>query len=336
MNLTTNYLGLKLKNPLIIGASNLSKDLNKAIELEKAGAAAIVYKSLFEEQLHLEAAELDDDRHHYDDRNAEMINLFPDTAYAGPNLHLTELKELKQAVSIPVIGSLNCLYNESWEEYAINLADTGIDALELNFYSNVSSTEKSATQIETEQIETLQKVKKAVKIPVSVKLSPHYTNPLAFISKLDKAGADGLILFNRLFQPFIDIKKEKLVMPYNLSQKGDNRLSLRFMGLLSGEIEGSLCANTGILSGEDMIASILAGADAVQVVSTVYQNGIKQIGQMLDELVLFMKEKNYESISEFKGKLSRASLKRPYAYQRAQYVDFLMKSDNYNNKYPVH
>jgi dihydroorotate dehydrogenase (fumarate) len=336
MDLTTNYLELKLKNPIIIGASNLSKDLNKAIELEKAGAAAIVYKSLFEEQLHLEAAELEDERHHYDDRNAEMINLFPDTAYAGPQIHLAELKKLKQAVSIPIIGSLNCLYNESWEEYAINMANTGIDALELNFYSTVSSAEKNAAQIETEQIETLKKVKKAVSIPVSVKLSSHYTNPLSFITQLAKSGADGLILFNRLFQPFIDIKNEKLVMPYNLSQKGDNRLSLRFMGLLSGEIKGSLCANTGILSGEDMIASILAGADAVQVVSTIYQNGIKQIGKMLDELTLFMKEKKYVSISEFKGKLSKSSLKMPYAYQRAQYVDFLMKSNDYNNKYPVH
>jgi dihydroorotate dehydrogenase (fumarate) len=336
MDLTTNYLGLKLKNPIIIGASNLSKDLNKAIELEKAGAAAIVYKSLFEEQLHLEAAELEDERHQYDDRNAEMINLFPDTAYAGPQIHLADLKKLKQAVSIPIIGSLNCLYNESWEEYAINMANTGIDALELNFYSTVSSAEKNAAQIETEQIETLKKVKKAVTIPVSVKLSSHYTNPLAFITQLDKSGANGLILFNRLFQPFIDIKNEKLVMPYNLSQKGDNRLSLRFMGLLSGEIKGSLCSNTGILSGEDMIAAILAGADAVQVVSTIYQNGIKQIGKMLDELTLFMKEKKYVSLSEFKGKLSKASLKMPYAYQRAQYVDFLMTSNENNNKYPVH
>ncbi len=336
MNLTTNYMGLELKNPIIVGASNLPKDLKKAVEMEKAGAAAIVYKSLFEEQLHLEAAELDDDLSEYAERNAEMISLFPDISHAGPDLHLMALKELKAAVSIPVIASLNCVYNESWEEYAIQLAEAGADALELNFYSTVNSSEKSAEQIEKEQIEALVKVKTVVSIPVSVKLSPYYTNPVAFIEKLDEAKADAFVLFNRLFQPEIDVWNEQMLIPYNLSQKGDGRLSLRYMGLLSGQVRGSLCANTGILTSDDMIAQILAGADTVQIVSTIYQNGIKQITTMLEDLKNYMTKKKFNSISDFKGKMSKENLKSPYAYKRAQYVDFLMKSDKIQDKYPVH
>lgn len=336
MDLTTKYMGLELKNPIIIGASNIPKDINKAVELEKAGAAAIVYKSLFEEQLHLEAAELDDDLSEYADRSPEMISLFPDLTHAGPEAHLMALRELKSKVSIPVIASLNCVYNESWEEYAVELANTGIDALELNFYSTVNSSEKDASQIEKEQIEALEKVKKVVSIPVSVKLSSFYTNTVAFVDKLDKAGADAFVLFNKLFQPEIDVVNEQMLMPYNLSSKGESRLPLRFMGLLSGQVKGSLCANTGILTGNDVVAQILAGADAVQVVSAIYKNGIKEVTAMLDSLTEFMQQKGYKSLNDFRGKMSKESLKEsPYAYKRAQYVDFLMRSDKIQDKYPV-
>ncbi len=336
MDLTTKYMGLELKNPIIIGASNIPKDIKKAIEMEKAGAAAIVYKSLFEEQIHLESAELDDDLSEYADRSPEMLSIFPSLEHAGPEAHLLALKELKEKVSIPVIASLNCVYNESWEEYAVKLADTGIDALELNFYSTVNSSAKDAAQIEKEQIEALEKVKKVVSIPVSVKLSPFYTNTVAFVEKLDKAGADAFVLFNKLFQPEIDIKNEQMLMPYNISSKGDGRLPLRFMGILSGQVEGSLCANTGVLTGSDVVAQILAGADAVQVVSAIYKNGIKEITAIIEEVKEFMQEKGYKSLDEFRGKMSKASLKdNPYAYKRAQYVDFLMRSDKIQDKYPV-
>ncbi len=336
MDLTTKYMGLELKNPIIIGASNIPKDINKAIELEKAGAAAIVYKSLFEEQLHLESAELDDDLSEYADRSPEMISLFPDLSHAGPEAHLMALKELISKVSIPVIASLNCVYNESWEEYAVELANTGVAALELNFYSTISSSEKDAEQIENEQIEALAKVKKAVSIPVSVKLSQFYTNPIAFVEKLDKAGADAFVLFNKLFQPEIDINNEQMLMPYNLSNKGDGRLPLRFMGLLSGQVKGSLCANTGILTGHDVVAQILAGADAVQIVSAIYKNGIKEVTAILNSITEFMDKKGYKSLNDFRGKMSKESLKdSPYAYKRAQYVDFLMRSDKIQDKYPV-
>ncbi|ASB48328.1 dihydroorotate dehydrogenase-like protein [Alkalitalea saponilacus] len=335
MNLSTNYLGLKLKNPVIVGACNLSLDIAKAKELEEAGASAIVFKSLFEEQLNLEAAQLSDDLHQYDDRNAEMLNLFPNIEHSGPKAHLLALKELKENVSIPVIASLNCIYKESWEEYALHLADAGADALELNFYATITDADKDPHEIENMQIEVLKKIKDKVKIPVSVKLSPYYTNPLAFIKRLEEIGADGYVLFNRLFQPDIDVWEEALQMPYNLSKDGDNRLSLRYMGLLSGQVKGSLVANTGILKGTDVAASILAGADAVQVVSTLYKNGTSAINTILNELSDWMNKKGYSSIDDFKGKMSKSSLKQPYAYKRAQYVDFLMKASEFENHYPV-
>lgn len=335
MDLSTTYLGIKLKNPIIAGASNLTANPEKALLLQESGVAAIVYKSLFEEQLELEAAELEDELHAFDDRNAEMVNLFPKIEHSGPKSHLMALNAFKKVLSIPVIASLNCRTEEKWVEFAILLAQTGVDALELNFYSTISSKGKSPQEIEQEQIETLKKVKQEVKIPVAVKLSPFYTNPLTFIHQLDAAKADGFVLFNRFFQPDINIWEETLQMPYNLSQKGDNRNSLRYMGLLAGEIKASLCANTGIMEGEDVVASLLAGADAVQMVSTIYQKGPQYITKIISSIEDWMQKKGYASLSQFKGKMSKKNLHDPYAYKRAQYVDFLLKSKEYENKYPV-
>jgi len=336
MDLKTTYMGIELKNPIIIGASNLVLDLEMAKKLEEAGAAAIVYKSLFEEQLHLEAAELEEELHEYDERNAEMISLFPQVEHSGPRAHLLALKKLKETVSIPVIASLNCVYDVSWVEYAKNLEQTGVDGIELNFYSTISDVDKSAISVEDERIEILKKVKDAVKIPVSVKLSPFYTNLMNVVYRMDNTGADAFVLFNRLFQPDIDVEKEDLKMPYNLSNKGDNRLALRFTGLLSCNINGSICSNTGIMDGEDLISMILAGSDTVQVVSTVYKNGVVQISRMLEDLTIWMKKKGYDKIEDFKGKLCKKNVKDPHAYKRAQYVDYLMKSKEYMKKYPVH
>ncbi|MBK3519114.1 dihydroorotate dehydrogenase-like protein [Carboxylicivirga marina] len=335
MDLRTTYMGIELKNPIIIGASNLVLDLEMAKKLEAAGASAIVYKSLFEEQLNLEAAELEDELHEFDNINAEMTSLFPTIEHSGPKAHLLALKKLKETVSIPVFASLNCTYDVSWVEYAKFLEETGVDGLELNFYSTISDVEKSAVAIEDERIEILKKIKAAIKIPVSVKLSPFYTNMMNVVYRMDKNGADGFVLFNRLFQPDIDIKEEKLRIPYNLSHKGDNRLALRFAGLLAGNVNGSICSNTGIVDGEDLITMLLAGADVVQVVSTVYKNGVIQVTRMLDELSAWMKEKGYESINDFKGKVSKKNVDDPHAYRRAQYVDYLMKAKEYLKKYPV-
>jgi len=328
-------MGIPLKNPVIIGASNLVNDKEMIKKLEKAGASAFVYKSLFEEQLNLEAAELEDDLHEYDERNAEMIDLFPKVKHSGPKAHLMAVKDFKEAASVPVIASLNCIFEPTWEEYAELLAQTGVDGLELNFYSTITDANKTPQEVESTRIDILKRVKRKVDIPVSVKLSPYYTNALEFINRLSEDGAEGFVLFNRLFQPDINIWQETFEMPWNMSHKGDSRLSLRYAGLLHGRLHASIAANTGILDGEDLISALLAGADVTQVVSTIYRNGADQVTKMLDELEEWMKEKNYKSIDDFKGKMAHSRITEPFAYKRGQYVDFLMKSKEVFKKYPM-
>ncbi len=334
-NLTTKYMGLQLKNPVIVGASNLVKDLDNCKRLEDAGAAAIVYKTLFEEQIELERLQLSEELNQYNERHAEMISLFPDIDHAGPREHLSHLKKIVNSVNIPVIASLNCTFDETWVEYARQLENTGINALELNFYSVPGDFKREGKAIVNEQLDVVSDVKKSVKIPVSVKLSPFYTNALMVIQNMYYAGVDGFVLFNRLFQPDIDMEKEEHYFPFNLSHEEDNRLPLRYLGLLYGEIHGSLCANTGVFTGKDVAKMILAGADCVQVVSTVYKNGIGQISTILDELNGWMDSKHYETIDAFRGKLARKNLKDPFSYRRAQYIDILMKSEEIFKKYPM-
>jgi dihydroorotate dehydrogenase (fumarate) len=333
--LTTKYMGLQLKNPIIAGASNLVKDIDNCRKMEEAGAAAIVYKTLFEEQIELEQLQLNEELNQYNERHAEMISLFPDIAHAGPREHLGHLRKVVDAVNIPVIASLNCTFDETWVNYSRQLEQTGINALELNFYAVPGDFKREGKTIINEQLDAINEVKKNVRIPVSVKLSPFYANALMVIQNMYYAGVDGFVLFNRLFQPDIDVEKEQHHYPYNLSHEEDNRLPLRFIGLLYGEIRGSLCANTGIFTGKDVAKMILAGADCVQVVSTVYKHGISHISQMLNEFSGWMDNKNYRTIEEFKGKLSRKSMKDPFAYKRAQYIDILMKSEEIFKKYPM-
>jgi dihydroorotate dehydrogenase (fumarate) len=335
MNLTTNYMGLKLKNPIIIGACNLVTDLDFLKKLEDAGASAIVYKSLFEEQIQLENLEQYHSVEDYGTRHAEMSSMLPDLEDAGPAEFLFNIAKVKNALKIPLIASLNAVYDDTWYEYAKKLEDVGVDALELNFYATPRDFDMDDNSILKEQIDTLAGVKKTVKIPVSVKLSPFYTNPLYCISEMDMAGADAFVLFNKLFQPDINADEEKLHYPYILSNVEDNRLPLRFAGLLSGNIKAGICCNTGIFSGNDVIKMILAGADAVQVVSTIYKHGPKQITKMLEDIEAWMKNKGYNSINDFKGKLSKQNVKDPYAYRRAQYVDILMKSNEIFKRYPL-
>lgn len=336
MDLKTNYMGVELKNPVIVGASNLVTDLGAMRKIEEEGAAAIVYKTLFEEQIHLENLQNYHAQEDYAGRHAEMDgSLYPEMEEAGPEAYLANLKAAVEALDIPVFGSLNCVYDETWEEYAKKIEETGVAGLELNFYAVPRDFEIDGRSIITEQLDILEKVRKAVKIPVAVKLSPYYSNPLHVIAEMDKKGADAFVLFNRLFQPEIDIDLEEHYFPYNLSTQNDNRIALRFAGLLYGEIDAAVCANTGIFTGEDVISMLLAGADTVQIVSTIYKNGIGQIGTILQEVETWMKKKNYKSLDEVRGKLSRKTLKDPFTYKRAQYVDILMKSEEIFKKYPL-
>jgi dihydroorotate dehydrogenase (fumarate) len=335
-NLSTTYGGLVLKNPIVVGASNLVTNPENLVQLEEAGAAAIVYKSLFEEQIELESFKMSQMQEVYSDWDSEHSSLFPPIAHAGPAEHLRQLKEARKKISIPLIGSLNCINEDSWLEYALKMEDTGIDALELNFYYTNTDFTVTAESIEAKHLKTLELVKAGVRLPLFVKLSPFYTNTLRLISRMDDFDVDGFILFNRLFQPDIDIEEEEHHYPYNFSSESDNRLALRYAGLLHKKISGSIIANTGILHGKDVVKMLLAGADAVQVVSAIYKKGIQTIPNMLQEIKAWMHRKDYKSIDDFQGKLSKHNLTDPYAYKRAQYVDILLNSELFMTYHPKH
>lgn len=334
-DLSSTFMGVKLKNPIILGASNLVSKPEVVKELEVAGIAAIVYKSLFEEQIQLESLQMEEEMNEYANRNSEMSRIFPDIVHAGPKEHLYNLKQLKQSTSVPVFASLNAVYEPSWVEYAKLIEETGVAGLELNLYATPGYFEIGGTSIEEKQYQIVRSVKKAVNIPVSVKLSPFYTNTLNFIKKLDEAGVDGFVMFNRFFQPEIDIEKEIFHFPWELTQPRDHQLSIRFAGLLYGNIEAGICASRGIYTSEDIIRVIMAGADVVQMVSAIYKNQPAYVGTLLAELNAWMDKKGYKTLDDFRGKLSRKNLKDPFTYQRAQYIDILMRSEEIFKKYPM-
>lgn len=326
-DLKSKYLGIDIKNPIVIGASNMVTDMDTLKKAEESGAAAVVFKSLFEEQIQLESYQMEDDMEEYNERNAEMIKLFPDIKHAGPEEHLLNLRKTKESLNIPVIASLNAIYKESWVDYASQIAQTGVDALELNFYAVPRELYQTSQVIEAEQIEVLKAVKAKVNIPVSVKLSYFYSNPLSVVSEMGEAGADGFVLFNRLFQPDIDLDNEEHFTPFNLSSEADSRIPLRFVGLLYGNIGADLIASSGIYTGKDVAKMILAGANNVQVVSALYKNKVDHLAVMLRELEEWMDAKGYKSLSDFRGKLSRKNIADPFVYKRAQYIDLLLKSN---------
>ncbi|MCG9479202.1 MAG: dihydroorotate dehydrogenase-like protein [Actinomycetia bacterium] len=325
--LNTTYMGLELDNPIIVGANNLMKKMDNIKKMEEAGAGAIVYRSLFEEQVQLEELQLTDEAQEYDERHAEMIDVFPDIHHAGPKAHLYQLEKIRKAISIPLIASLNCINKEVWVEYAKKIEDIGVDGLEINLYSLPYDINIEGGSIKKEHFDIVKQVKQAVSIPVSAKLSFFYTNPLNVIKTMDQSGLAGFVLFNRLFQPDIDISSQKHTRPFNLSSTGDYKLPLRFTGLLYNNINADICASTGIFTGEDVAKMILAGAKAIQCVSTLYKNKISNIGQMKRQLSDWMDNKNYGTLEDFRGKLSKDKVADPFVYQRAQYVDILMNKE---------
>jgi dihydroorotate dehydrogenase (fumarate) len=230
-------------------------------------------------------------------------------------------------LSIPLIASLNAIYNETWLEYAKLLEDKGVDGLELNFYSVPRNPDVSGEDIIKDQIEILKKIKSSISIPVSVKLSPFYANPLNVISRMDKAGVDAFVLFNRIFQNEIDLDNEKFVVDFPLSEAFENKLPLRYAGLLYGQVNASIVSNTGIQQGTDAVKMILAGADAVQVVGTLYKNKVQHISKMLKDIEAWMEGKGYKSLKDYQGKLSNKEINDPFIYKRAQYVDLLLRSE---------
>jgi dihydroorotate dehydrogenase (fumarate) len=326
-NLKTTYMGITLENPIIAGASELTGHIENIKKIEESGAGALVIKSLFEEQIQLERFKLEEATTMDAGRHAEMTSLFPKMKHAGPKEHLMWVKKAKDTVKIPVIASLNAVNRETWIEYAKLLQDTGIDGIELNFFAVPREMDKTGSAIEEEQIAIAKEIVETLSIPVSVKLSFFYANPLNVISEFDKVGVKGFVLFNRLFQPDIDVQEEKSICPFNLSNQVDNRLPLRYAGLLYGNLTGDVCSSTGIFNGKDVVKMILAGAKCVQVVSTLYNNNIAYLQTMLKEMEEWMNARKYQALDDFRGKLSKKHSKDPWAYERAQYVKLLFESE---------
>ncbi|MDP4183682.1 MAG: dihydroorotate dehydrogenase-like protein [Bacteroidota bacterium] len=326
-DLKTTYMGIELKNPIILGACNLVSKPEIIQKLEEAGIAAFVYKSLFEEQINLESIQLEEELTEYSYRSSEAPNVFPYLKHAGPEEHLLDLKKFKKSVSVPVFASLNAINDEVWTEYAKKLQDTGVDGLELNLYWVPDNFSSNAADIENKQIEIVNKVKNVISIPVAVKLSPFYTNTLNVIKRMSEAGADGVVIFNRFFQPEINTGDEEFYYPFDLSKEKDYQLTIRYTGMLFGNIKSSICGSRAIFETHQMLKVLLAGADAVQIVSAVYKSGHNHIDLMLYELKSWMERKGYNTIDDFKGKLSRLKIEDPFMYNRAHYVDILSKSE---------
>lgn len=327
-DLSTAYMGIPLKNPIIVGASELTGNMETIRQIDEAGAGALVIKSLFEEQIQLERLRRDQESAKYEDLDSEIArNAFAGIAHAGPAEHLMWTRKAKEAVSIPVIASLNCVNRDTWVEYAEELEKTGVDGLELNFYTLPTDFQHSSKQVEEEQTGILKAVMQAVSIPVSVKLSPFLTNPLAWIMELDMLDVKGIVLFNRLFQPDIETENETHASTLYLSPADAHRLPLRYAGLLHGGTQADICASSGIYTGNDVVKILLAGAGCVQVVSTLYKNQIHHIGVMLKDLESWMEKKGYEKLADFNGKLSRKNIHDPWVYKRAQYVQMLMRGN---------
>ncbi len=323
-DLSTTYLGLPLRNPIIAGASDLTSNLDTIKHIEQAGAGAVVLKSLFEEQIQLERMRLEDDLHTGEARYAEMVTIFPNLAHAGPKEHLLRLRAAKAAVQIPVIASLNATSRSTWIEYAKAFAEEGADALELNFFATPRDAEVAGATIEEEQLDIVREVRAVARVPVAVKLSLFYSNPLNFVSRVDREGVRGLVLFNRFFEPDIDIERESIALPFNFSSQQDSRLPLRYAGLLYGKVKADVCASTGIMTGADVAKMILAGAAAVQVVTTLYRHRVSTIERMLEQLSTWMDRKGHGSLADFRGSLSAERAEDSWAYTRAQYAKMLL------------
>jgi dihydroorotate dehydrogenase (fumarate) len=335
-DLNTTYMGIPLKNPILAGASTLTMDMDSVKQLEDSGVAAVVTGSLFEEQLELERFKFDEDLEKFNYRHPEMITVTPSgLEFAGPEEHLVHIRKIKEAVRIPVIASLNAVHHDTWLEYAKLLEQTGVDALECNFFSSPGDPQQDGAEIERQQINLVQELKQLVTIPLSIKLSFFYSNPSNVILRMDRAGADAFVLFNRMFEPDLDVQSKKHIYPFNFSHDKDYRLPLRYAGLLDGMTTADICSSTGIYNSETVIKMILAGAAAVQTVSALYCNGTDYPRILLSGIRKWMDEQEYKTVADFRGLLGNQRCSVPWAYTRAQYVQLLMHPEEVINNAPV-
>lgn len=322
MDLTTSYLGLKLKNPIIAGSSGLTGNLDGIINLEKHGAAAVVLKSIFEEEILLEEqAQLKEA-----EKNSMIYSGLSETLdYL--DLHLREenlqkflhlIRDAKKAVSIPVIASINCLSDEDWTHFTRKMEDAGADALELNMFLNPADFKNK--EFEKAYFRIVEKVLEEVNIPVSLKISKYFTRLGLSVKALSETGISGIVMFNRFYSPDIDIQRMELSSPQMFSSRDEMYETLRWIAIMSERVTCNLAASTGVHTGEDVIKMLLAGASAIQVVSTLYKNGPEQINKILDTLKDWMSEQEFYAIEQFRGKISRKYGADPAAFERMQFM----------------
>jgi len=322
MDLTTNYLGLKLRTPLVVGASPLSEDIDNIKRMEDAGASAVVLYSIFEEQLRQDRLELHSRLESGTESFAEALTYFPepDEFRLGPEEYLKHIAAAKKAASIPIIASLNGSSVGGWTEYARQIEDTGADALELNIYHIPTDMNLSGEVVEDTYINILRAVKYEVTIPVAVKLSPFFSNFANMAKRLDEVGADGLVLFNRFYQPDIDLETLEVKPNILLSTPMAMRLPLRWIALLHGRLKASLAATSGIHRGADALKMLMVGADVTMLCSTIIRHGISQITTIENEIIEWLHKHEYESVSQLKGSLSQQNCADPATFERTQYM----------------
>ena len=325
MDLSTQYLGLKLRSPLVVSASPMSEDVGNIKRMEDAGASAVVLYSLFEEQLKQDRLELNENLEQGTESFAEALTYFPepDDFRLGPEEYLKHIAAAKKATRIPIIASLNGSSEGGWTDYSKKIEQAGADAIELNIYYIPTDMDFTGTEVEMTYLDILKSVKANVKIPVAVKLSPFFSSFANMAKRLDHAGADGLVLFNRFYQPDIELESLEVRPNILLSTPMAMRLPLRWVALLHNRVKASLAATSGIHRASDVLKMLLVGADVTMLCSTLIRHGIPQIANIERDLEVWLTEHEYESVSQLKGSLSQAKCPEPAAFERSQYMKAL-------------
>lgn len=325
MDLTTQYLGLTLKNPLVPSASPLSKHLDTIRQLEDAGASALVMHSLFEEQITLESNELDHYLDYYTNSFAESLSFYPDqkSYHVGPEDYLNNIRKAKAAVKIPIIGSLNGVTTGGWISYAREIEKAGADALELNAYYLPTDPAMDSARVEGMVLDVLKAVKKTVRIPVAVKLSPFFSSTAHMAQNLAAAGADGLVLFNRFYQPDLDLEHLEVVPSLKLSTSAELQLPLRWIAILYGRVATDFALTSGVHTYEDVLKGLMAGAKVAMMASELLHNEVGRLHTIETEMVSWMEKHEYESVKQMQGSMSQKNVAAPAAFERANYINTL-------------
>ncbi len=325
MDLSTTYMGLELKNPIVASASPLSKNMDNYRRMQDAGVAAIVNHSLFEEQILKENEASDYFSTLGTDSFAESLSYVPETgAYAmDPAEYIDHIAKAKKIVDIPVIGSLNGFSQGGWVRYAKRIEEAGADALELNVYFVPTDPAIPGSRVEENYLEIFQSIKSTVKIPIAVKLSPFFSSIANMAMRLDDAGADAVVLFNRFYQPDIDLENLEVTPNLILSTPHDIRLPLRWIAILYGQIKANLGATSGIYNAQDVLKMIMTGADVTMLCSALLKNGIEYVNDILKDMQEWMKVHQYESVQQMKGSMSQKSCQNPDSFERAHYMKIL-------------